>query len=147
MMKKMGALTLSLALGACYVVPADRVRVARVEHGGAAGSSLQLPGAVSLPAAYTARLYPANKLAERYGVGNASVSAKDGYGVFNAQIGGDTFTGEASRDSADANRGTANGSSGRGVYLSCTYSVVDGNNGKGNCKTSDGALFDMHITH
>ncbi len=135
------ALTAAVTLSACYVVPID------ARTGQPIGSVLQpavqsSPGPLTLPV----RLYPANELAARYGVINASVTNDlHGKGSFNAGINGEAFAGEATRQANSPRSGIASGAGNRGSYLSCEYTMNSSAQGTGTCKLSDGAQFTMHI--
>ena len=137
------AATLSGALlTGCYVVP--------MQPGGLPPSAIYAPAAVvPAPATVTfaARLYPANEAASRYGMVSAVVTNDlNGRGVFNANIDGENFVGEATRAAGSANReGVANGAGNRGSYLSCRYQMNSATLGTGNCRLSNGAQFTMHV--
>lgn len=136
MMKKLTLFLMPLLLSACIVVPAGKNAVVQTGKNSAQSANYT----------YSARLYPTNKIGEQYGIGSAEISSKNGYSIFHANIGGTKFSGEANRDAkSSVNSGRANGSSASGQYLSCDY-TMNGSNGKGSCKTSDGGTFDMHIT-
>lgn len=124
------------SLSACYIVPISHAPQLQRNNDGSIVAQFQ----------YHARLYPTNATAQKYGIGEADIVSNAGRSTFNALIGGTRFSGEATRDaSLHGNQGVANGVSSRGVYLNCQY-AMNGSNGKGNCQTSDGAQFDMHIT-
>ena len=99
------------------------------------------------PAAqFTARLYPQNEAARRYGLVQATVTHNHtGHGAFSATIGGERFTGDATRQSASSREGTANGAGERGNYINCTYRMNNSALGSGKCRINDGAKFAMHI--
>ncbi|MDO4435825.1 MAG: hypothetical protein Q4B71_05335 [Cardiobacteriaceae bacterium] len=136
-MKKiiLSLLTVS-TLSACYIAPLSHApHLKRDPETGAIRSTFH----------YSARLYPTNSAAQRYGMGNAEIDSSGGRSIFTASLGTERFSGEATRDaSLSGNQGVANGVSSRGVYLNCRY-AMNGANGKGNCTTSDQAQFDMHI--
>lgn len=136
-MKKIVLSVLTLfSLSACYIVPATH----------APHLQRTADGNIVAQFHYKARLYPTNPAAQKYGIGEADISSSAGRSLFNAKIGNTSFNGEATRDaSLQGNQGVANGVSARGTYLNCQY-AMNGSNGKGNCQTSDGAQFDMHIT-
>ncbi len=138
-------LTLCLAatalLAGCYVVPMGpdgkpvTVQPAAVQ-----------PAMPPAAAQFTARLYPQNEQARRYGLVNATVThSHTGHGTFSAFIGGERFTGDATRQSASSREGTANGAGERGNYINCTYRMNDSTLGSGKCRMNDGAEFAMHI--
>jgi len=131
----------AFSLTGCYVVPIDP------RTGYPATQQTQtVPGAVTAPVAFPARLYPANDLASRYGLVTASVTNDlNGRGVFNAVINGEAFVGEATRRSGPGRAGTASGAGNRGSFLSCEYTLNSATQGTGQCKLSDGAIFSMHL--
>lgn len=130
------------ALSACYVVPVDPRTGQPVPPPAAAPATVPVPAPVTFPA----RLYPANDLASRYGVVNATVTNDlNGKGVFNTAINGESFAGEATRTSGGGRSGIANGAGNRGSYLSCQYTMNSTAQGTGRCKLSDGAEFTMHL--
>ena len=140
----LGAFTATLcaaALTGCYVVPMDP----------RTGQPVMPPptatvGSTATPVTFPARLYPANDLASRYGMVNATVSNDlHGRGTFNAVINGEAFVGEATRKSGSARAGVASGAGNRGSYLSCEYTLNTATQGTGQCKLSDGAVFNMHL--
>ena len=136
------ALTLAAAalLAGCYVV-----------HMGPDGKPVTVQPAAVQPATppaaqFTARLYPQNEAARRYGLVQATVTHNHtGHGAFSATIGGERFTGDATRQSASSREGTANGAGERGNYINCTYRMNDSALGSGKCRMNDGAEFAMHI--
>ncbi len=137
---------LTLLLNGCYIVPANRANVVRLPNGGTAIAGINTLNSITM-SSFSARLYPTNQLAQKQGSGTATINAQGGYGIFSARIGTDNYSGEVSRDSSDGQRGSANGSNGRGSYISCTYSMGnDTQHGKGSCRTTEGATFDMHIS-
>ena len=108
--------------------------------------SIEVAGSTATPVAFPARLYPANDLASRYGMVNATVTNDlQGRGVFNAVINGEAFVGEATRKSGSGRAGVASGAGNRGSFLSCEYTLNTATQGTGQCKLSDGAVFNMHL--
>jgi hypothetical protein len=128
-------------LSGCYVVP--------IQPGNLPPAAVYAPAAVVAPAAVTfaARLYPANEAASRYGMVNAVVTNDlNGRGLFNTNIEGENFVGEATRTAGSSNReGVANGAGNRGSYLSCRYQMNSATLGTGQCRLSNGAQFTMHV--
>lgn len=101
---------------------------------------------MAAPVTFPSRLYPANDLAGRYGMINATVTNDlHGRGTFNAVINGEAFAGEATRKAGSSREGIANGAGNRGSYLSCVYTLNSATQGVGQCKLSDGAVFTMHL--
>ena len=108
----------AVALTGCYVVPVNQ-----------APAYATVPAVLASPAAsgpitFAARLYPANDLARRYGMVSAVVTNDlNGRGTFSTAIDGESFSGEATRNSAASHEGIANGAGNRGSYLQCTYKM------------------------
>ena len=131
------ALTVSISLAGCYVVPLDSRNVQPVPQVSVANTG---------PLVFPARLYPANDLAGGYGIINATVTNDlHGRGVFNATINGEAFSGEATRSANLRRDGVANGAGNRGSYLACTYTMNSATLGTGLCRHSNGAQFTMHV--
>lgn len=128
------------ALSGCYVVPLD------TRTGQPAAAYAPPPPPAPGPVNFPVRLYPANEAASRHGVVMALVTNDlHGKGSFSANIGGESFTGEATRR-ADASRsGVANGAGNRGSYLACSYTMNNASQGTGQCRLSDGAVFSLHM--
>jgi hypothetical protein len=98
------------------------------------------------PVTLAARLYPANPLASRYGVINATVTNDlHGRGSFSASIHGELFVGEATRRAGSSREGMASGAGNRGGYLSCRYVMNSATMGTGTCHLNNGAVFTMHV--
>lgn len=135
----LAAATLAVLSG-CYVVPID------ARTGQPVATQPAPYAAPPGPATVPVRLYPANELAARYGVINASVTNDlHGKGSFNASISGEAFVGEATRRADSSRSGVANGAGNRGSYLMCAYTMNNATQGTGQCKLSDGAVFTMHM--
>ena len=127
------------ALSGCYVVPID----ART---GQPVTSTPAPVAVAAPVAFTARLYPANEQASAYGVVLASVTNDlHGRGTFSTVIAGESFSGEATRNTNSGRTGVANGAGSRGGYIACNYTMNSSTLGSGSCRLNNGAQFNMHV--
>lgn len=98
------------------------------------------------PLQFTARLYPANDGATRFGVVLASITNNlNGHGTFSVNLDGESLTGEATRTANGGRSGTANGAGSRGSWIRCTYSMNSPTLGSGTCESSHGAAFNMHI--
>jgi hypothetical protein len=127
----------SAALGGCYVVPVQPATTTTVVH--------TAPPAPA-PVTFTARLYPANDVASSYGVVMAVVTNDlNGRGHFSTNIGGEAFSGEATRAAGSSREGLANGAGQRGSYINCRYTMNSPTLGTGNCRMSSGAAFTMHV--
>lgn len=132
----------ALVLSACYVVP--------MENG---SRVVQMPANGSTSTAHTAhetvlnaRLYPNNTAAQNAGAGSATVSITNtGHGTFRAQIGAESFTGDATR-TLGSRSGKANGTGSMGRYINCNYTMNSESVGTGTCTTSAGASYNMHIS-
>lgn len=68
-----------------------------------------------------------------------------GKGTFSANINGESFVGEATRKAGTTREGLASGAGNRGAYLSCAYTLNSASQGTGQCRLSDGAVFNMHM--
>ena len=127
-------------LAGCYVVPVQPSPPTTVVH-------VPAPPAPA-PLTFSARLYPANELASPYGMVAAVVTNElNGKGHFSTNIGGESFTGEATRQSSTAREGVANGTGTRGGYITCRYSMNNPSQGTGTCRLANGAVFTMHVGH
>ncbi len=139
----LGLAAVVAGLAGCYVVPIDP----RTGQPAAVPSSAPVAApAPALPVSFPARLYPANDLASRYGVVNATVTNDlHGRGTFNANINGESFMGEATRKAGSSREGVANGAGNRGGYLGCQYTMNSSTQGTGTCRLNNGAVFTMHV--
>ncbi len=95
---------------------------------------------------YVARLYPGNALASRMGgVSGVITNPEQGHGQFTFTVGGETFSGEATRV-ANSAKGVANASGSGGGFVRCDYNMASAQRGLGSCTFSSGARYDMHIS-
>ena len=134
----LGAASLALLLGGCYVIPID--------HRPMAAPVASVAVAPPAPLTFTARLYPSNDQAASYGMIMAVVSNDlYGRGTFSTNIGGESFSGEATRAGNSSREGTASGAGNRGGYINCHYLMNSPTLGSGSCKLSNGAEFSMHV--
>jgi hypothetical protein len=125
------------ALAGCYVMPVQPPAPAVV--------TVPAPAPAG-PVTFSARLYPANDLASGYGVVGAVVTNDlNGRGHFSTAIGGESFTGEATRVAGSSRDGVANGAGSRGGYIQCRYTMNSATLGTGSCRLANGAAFSMHI--
>jgi len=128
----------AVLLSACYVVPVQP----------APATTVVVPPAPvpAAPLTFTARLYPANEAAAAAGMVTAVVTNDlGGRGHFSTNIGGESFSGEATRTAGSQRDGVANGAGNRGGYISCRYSMNAPAMGTGTCRLASGAVFTMHI--
>ncbi len=133
-----GVIASAAALTGCYVVPIQPV--------GGYPPAVHGPVAPPAPVTFAARLYPANDAASGYGMVSAVVTNDlNGRGTFSTNIGGESFTGEATRVAGSSREGVANGAGNRGSYLSCRYTMNSATLGTGQCRLSNGAQFTMHV--
>jgi len=129
----------SLPPGPVTVVPAQSMQPAVM---GVAVAATPPPSTQN----FTARLYPSNAEASRYGTVTGVVTNDlNGHGNFNAVIGGEQFQGEATRAAGSQRGGVANASGGRGGILICRYTMNSATLGTGNCILNNGPAFTMHI--
>ena len=134
----------SASLAACYVVPVQPQQ----QPSGPAVIHIPAPPPAPAPGpmTFTARLYPANDLAGRFGIVGAIVTNDlNGRGYFSTQIDGESFTGEATRQAGSQRDGVANGAGNRGGYINCRYTMNAPTLGTGSCRTATGATFTMHV--
>jgi hypothetical protein len=125
------------ALGGCYVAPLQPASNSPV---------VQVPVPAPAPLTFSARLYPANDFAAPYGTVMAVVTNDlNGRGHFSTNINGENFSGEATRVAGSARDGLANGAGNRGGFINCRYTMNSPTLGTGTCRTSDGAVFSMHV--
>jgi len=129
------------ALSGCYVVPLGQPAPTAPPSQAYAVA----PGPIAQT--FSARLYPSNAEAARYGVVAGTVTNDmNGRGHFNAQIGGEQFQGEATRVAGGARgTGVANATGSRGGNLSCQYAMNSATLGSGQCVLNGGPAFTMHI--
>ncbi|MDQ0042858.1 hypothetical protein J2W34_002948 [Variovorax boronicumulans] len=128
------------ALSGCYVVPIAQPAPAAPPSQAYAVA----PGPIAQ--SFSARLYPSNAEAARYGtVAGTVTNDMNGRGHFNAQIGGEQFQGEATRVAGSRGAGVANASGNRGGNLSCQYTMNSATLGSGQCVLNSGPAFTMHI--
>ncbi|MES2900146.1 MAG: hypothetical protein V4723_10480 [Pseudomonadota bacterium] len=133
-------------LPACMIVPiSEYPPVQPFHHNNTQVTVVPMSGASATRAPYVARLYPGNPIAARMGgVSGVITNPEQGHGEFSFTVGGETFTGEATRI-ANSPRGIANASGNRGGFARCDYSMATAQRGLGSCTFSSGARFDMHI--
>jgi len=137
--KLLAALVATAALSGCYVVPLTPGPIP-------AGPTAVVPAGPPQPLSFMARLYPANDLASGYGmVGAVVTNDLNGRGHFSTAIGGESFTGEATRLAGSPREGVANGAGNRGGYINCRYTMNSPTLGTGTCRLSNGASFTMHV--
>lgn len=136
---------ISATLSGCYVMPVDHYQAGAPTPGIYTANTAIVPMAAVRPV-YTARLYPANDAASRMGpVSGVITNPEQGHGQFTFALGGEMFSGEATR-SSDSSKGLANATGNRGGYARCAYAMRSSVLGNGSCTFSNGARYDMHIT-
>ncbi len=126
-------------LAGCYVVP--------LQPSPGHPTVVHVPAPVApAPITFAARLYPSNDAASGFGMVSAVVTNDlQGRGHFSTNIGGESFTGEATRIAGSHKDGVANGAGNRGGYISCRYTMNTPSLGTGSCRLSTGATFTMHV--
>lgn len=138
----LAAATLCAGLSACYVIPIDQYPPAAYN----ANQGVAIVPAPMVRPVYTARLYPANDPASRYGmVSGIITNPETGHGQFSFTMNGESFTGEATR-LPSSSKGVANAAGNRGGYARCQYTMSSAAQGSGVCTFSNEARYDMHIT-
>ena len=144
---------------ACVVVPVGpdgRPVAGYAGYGGYGGyanypaGSTMAVAPIVLPAAsvavMNARLYPANELAQAGGMAVGQVTNfLDGKGAFTVTLGGEQFSGEATRAGRSSREGIANAMGSRGGALSCTYVLNNATQGSGQCTVNSGARYQLHL--
>ena len=145
-----GAILAAAALTACVVVPvgpdgrAYPMQPMPAPH--AATPMVAPPSAPPAHVVMSARLYPLNSTAKSAGLAAGQVTNYlDGKGSFNIQIGGEQFSGEATRASRGSSSGVANAVGNRGTGLSCNYTMNNATQGSGKCMLTTGAEFQLHL--
>ena len=105
-------------LSGCYVAPLYPQQPA--------STVVHVPAPVpSGPLTFSARLYPSNDAASVHGMVSAVVTNDlNGRGHFSTNIGGESFTGEATRVAGSPKDGVANGAGNRGGYINCKLSLI-----------------------
>jgi hypothetical protein len=149
MIRKTTILTAMLALPAlsgCYVVPAvgpdgqpvyHHYPIPPAPHAGAAHPAM--------PLQLTARLYPANELANQTGMISGTVTnMRTGKGRFQLQYQNEMLVGEATRH-GDDKHGIASAYGSSGTFMQCEYQMNTPAQGAGNCTFSTGARYRLHI--
>jgi hypothetical protein len=133
---------------ACVVVPVGpdgRPQYATYPAGSAAPVAAYV---APIPTAtlMNARLYPTNDAAQPGGMAIGQVTNfLDGKGGFTVTIGGETFSGEATRSNRSQREGVANAMGSRGSTLACTYALNSATQGSGQCSVSTGARYQLHL--
>jgi hypothetical protein len=141
----LAAVILGAALSGCYVIPLDQYPQGARTPGLYTSQTAIVPMAAVRPV-YTARLYPGNDMASRMGAASGVITnPESGRGEFSFVVGGETFSGEATRGHSSP-KGTANATGNRGGYVRCDYVMSTPVLGTGSCVFASGARYDMHIT-
>ena len=136
---------LGALLSGCYVMPLDQYPQGGRTPGLYTSQTAFIPMAAVRPV-FTARLYPGNEAASSMGPASGVISNPDsGRGEFSFALGGETFTGEATR-APSSSKGMANAAGNRGGYVRCDYVMSTATRGIGSCTFSSGARYDMHIS-
>lgn len=144
------------ALAGCYVVPVvDPQGNVQYQHyplppsGTPAASHYPpYPGypAGPAPVSVSARLYPANELANRTGMITGSVTnMRTGKGRFQLQYQGETLVGEATRHGPGDKNGVASAYGNGGTSMQCEYQMNTPVQGAGTCTFTGGARYTLHI--
>lgn len=150
----MNIINLVAALGtatlatACVVVPVgpDGRPYSNYPAYPAGGAVAVAPLPAPTIAVMNARLYPANDLAQPGGMAVGQVTNfLDGKGAFTVTIGGEQFSGEATRAGRSSRDGIANAMGSRGGTMSCTYVLNNATQGSGQCSLSTGARYQLHL--
>ena len=142
-----GAILAAAALTACVVVPVGPDgRAYPMQPMPAQHPAAPMVVAPPAPALMSARLYPMNSSAQGTGLAAGQVTNYlDGKGSFNIQIGGEQFSGEATRASRGSSSGVANAVGNRGTGMSCAYTMNNATQGSGKCTLTSGAEFQLHL--
>jgi hypothetical protein len=143
----------AIALSGCYVVPVvDPQGNVQYQHYplppvGAPGPFYPAAHPVPPPpVSMSARLYPANDLANQTGMISGSVTnMRTGKGRFQLNYQGETLVGEATRHGPDDKHGVASAYGNGGSYMQCEYQMNTPVQGAGTCAFSSGARYKLHI--
>lgn len=136
------AAALCAGLSACYVIPIDQYPPAGAYN----NQAVAIVPAPMVRPVYTARLYPANDQASRYGmVSGIITNPETGHGQFSFTLNGESYAGEATRLPSSP-KGVANAAGNRGGYVRCQYAMSSAAQGSGSCTFSNDARYDMHIS-
>jgi hypothetical protein len=131
-------------LSGCYVVPNQPYANAPPTYSVQPMQPVQVAPAPR--PSYTARLYPVNNVAAQMGTITGLISNPErGYGQFTFSVGGESYSGEATREPSSAN-GRANAAGNRGGFAKCEYAMTNSSLGNGTCTFSTGARYEMHIS-
>ena len=109
------------------------------------------PGAVPAgyppqPVVVSARLYPANDVANQSGVISGTVTnMRTGKGRFQLNYQGETLVGEATRHGNDDKHGVASAYGSNGTFMQCEYQMNTPVQGAGTCTFSTGARYTLHL--
>lgn len=137
---------ITVLLPACMIVPISEYPPIQPFHQNSQVTVVPMAPASATRAPYVARLYPGNPLAARMGgVSGVITNPEQGHGEFSFTLGGETFSGEATRV-ANSSKGVANASGNRGGFARCDYTMATAQRGLGSCTFSSGARFDMHVS-
>jgi hypothetical protein len=132
----------ALPPGPVTVVPAQSVQ--SMQPIASSGALVATPAPATQN--FTARLYPSNAEAARYGTVTGVVTNDlNGHGIFSAVIAGESFQGEATRAPGGTRSGSANAAGSRGGMLSCRYTMNSATLGSGTCVLNNGPTFAMHV--
>ena len=131
-------------LTGCYVVPNQPYNSAPPTYSVQPMQPVQVAPAPR--PSYTARLYPVNNVAAQMGTVTGLISNPEkGYGQFTFSVGGESYTGEATREPGSS-AGRANAAGSRGSFAKCEYAMTSATLGNGTCVFSTGARYEMHIS-
>jgi hypothetical protein len=144
----LGAMAASaVALSGCYVVPAVGPDGQAVYHHYPIPPA-PVPGMAhsTMPVQLSARLYPANELANQTGMISGTVTnMRTGKGRFQLQYQNEMLVGEATRHGSDEKQGIASAYGSSGTYMQCEYRMNTPAQGAGTCTFSSGARYKLHI--
>ena len=149
----------TLALSGCYVVPVvDPQGNVQYHHfpippvgspvvagapGGFHPAGYPVPPP---PVTMSARLYPANDLANQTGMIAGSVTnMRTGKGRLQLNYQGETLIGEATRHGTDDKHGVASAYGNGGTFMQCEYQMNTPVQGAGTCTFSTGARYKLHL--
>lgn len=149
----MALTTCTAFLGGCYMVPVvdPQGNVQYAAYPVPPGPPP--PGAVPpgypagpMPVTISARMYPANDVANRTGMIVGSVTnMRTGKGRFQLNYQGETLVGEATRHGNDDKHGVASAYGNNGTFMQCEYQMNTPVQGAGTCSFSTGARYTLHL--
>ena len=142
------AVAVGAMLSGCYVMPLNQYPggAPRGSYNNSNSGGVAIVPVAAYRPVFTARLYPGNPAAARVGgVSGVITNPEQGHGEFTFTLGGEQFSGEATR-APNSTKGVANATGNRGGFVRCDYMMSSTALGYGSCTFASGARYDMHIS-